>query len=271
MSDIKEYIDSIDLDMDVVHRTDCPECGGGNTFTVTKTLDGTVWNCYSATCSVVGGTSDVRLSSEELEMFLQRGDVRTPSLFQIPDIWVPARQSKKTMDYLKVNNCLDAYEEDRADIMYDPVLDRHVFVSWSEGICKGAVGRLAGGSSAPKWWVYSLANTHPLVIPQYGVAGFPEYPNPKVGVLVEDAASACAVSCEADGIALMGTNLNPYYVPVIKEYDSIIIALDPDAHNKGIDMQLEVSMYTNAKVATITDDLKYMQPDQIRWEIGDLV
>ena len=57
------------------------------------------------------------------------------------------------------------------------------------------------------------------------------------GILVEDCASACAVSHLYSGIALMGTSLPESYIPVLKKrFKKIIVALDRDATTKAFDI-----------------------------------
>ena len=51
---------------------------------------------------------------------------------------------------------------------------------------------------------------------------------------------------------------------VIREYDNVIFALDPDARKKSLNLARSVD---NAVVRFISDDLKYMKPDQIRKEL----
>ena len=36
-------------------RTNCPFCGGRNTFTISRNGREYVWNCYKASCGVSGG------------------------------------------------------------------------------------------------------------------------------------------------------------------------------------------------------------------------
>jgi DNA primase len=51
---------------------------------------------------------------------------------------------------------------------------------------------------------------------------------------VEDCSSACSVSSDITGIALMGTNLLDTHIDVIKKYKKVFVALDKDATDKAI-------------------------------------
>jgi high-affinity Fe2+/Pb2+ permease len=191
-------------------------------------------------------------------------------LFVIPDNWQLASQSVSTMQYLEKNHVLPAYKDHRVDVRYDPVLRRHVFLTWDAGRCVGATGRKQNAKvDGPKWYIYNKSGGQPLVVPQYGVTGFPDYSKSyRTGVVVEDGASASAVSCVADGVALLGTYLQPNYMSILSQYNTLIMALDPDAIVKSLAMQKELEFYVDkVRVVMISDDLKYMTPDQVQWEI----
>ena len=54
---IHEYIKSLDLVLEERYRGDCPICNGKNTFTVIKTPDNILYNCYKAGCSLRGNST----------------------------------------------------------------------------------------------------------------------------------------------------------------------------------------------------------------------
>jgi len=264
---IRDYALSLDLGLDETTRVDCPSCGRANTFTVTKTLQGMMWNCYSVNCNTKGVDKDVRFSGEDIKASLNRK--KSTAAFSIPYTWVKATTDNRVIPYLKANNCLSAYLDKRVDVCYDVKNDRRVFIIWDQGICKGAIGRKTNHKRyGSKWQIYSDTMVAPLVVPQFGEAGFPHYPGKRVGVIVEDAASACAASFVGDGIALLGTNLFPEYIPLLAKYDHIVVALDPDAAWKGIEMAHYLGFYTSTRVALIPDDLKYMSVEHIKETVG---
>jgi hypothetical protein len=60
---ISDVILNLDLKIGEQHRGDCPACAGHNTFTVTRTLEGTLFNCYKAGCRLAGRrTTSIRVN-----------------------------------------------------------------------------------------------------------------------------------------------------------------------------------------------------------------
>ena len=98
--------------------------------------------------------------------------------------------------------------------------------------------------------------------------GSKEYPficgDSDTAVLVEDCASACAVSHLYSGVALMGTSLPDSYIPILKKrFKKIIVALDRDATTKAFDISNQLRYYVNTQVKILDDDLKYYGSNQI--------
>jgi len=266
--DIQAYVDSLNLELDVTTRVDCPACGGANTFTVTRAIGAVKWNCYKNSCKIRGVNSNVDLSASEMMNMLYKSDMEYKP-FEIPDDWIVPTQGSKTLAYLKQNHCLSAYQDKRVDVRYDVGQHRHVFLNWQGGVCVGAVGRKENSyMQGPKWYFYNKETLAPLVVPQYGSVGFPDYPTGKRGVIVEDAASACAVSVIQDGIALLGTHMVPDYIKLLSSYDQLTVALDPDAQSKAMDIARHLGYYTDVRVVMISDDIKYMEPEQILEEVA---
>ena len=46
LQNINMDIHNIDLNIGETQRTNCPHCGGYNTFTITNDDGNLVWNCY---------------------------------------------------------------------------------------------------------------------------------------------------------------------------------------------------------------------------------
>ena len=262
---VTDFVKGISLGLDEGVRIDCPVCGGVNTFSVSKTISGMKWNCYKASCNSKGVDSNIKLSPDEIREALEHNYSNKFKPFPAPEEWVSAAGHRSVVDHLKKYNAWSAYKDHRVDVQYDVVRHRIVFLNWVKGICIGAVGRKDSVHVAgPKWLVYGKALSHPLVVPKHGSYGFPARPNtPRIGIVVEDALSACSASFAADGIALMGTHLVPEFIPVLKEYDKIIIALDPDAASKSLDMARYLKFYVDTEVLLIKDDLKYNTVDEI--------
>jgi DNA primase len=82
--------------------------------------------------------------------------------------------------------------------------------------------------------------------------------------VVEDAASACAVSGAGVGIALLGTNLTNTHLHTLRRFETVVVALDPDATRKALELQKQISFFTRCVVRRIDDDLKYFDADEVR-------
>ena len=83
-------------------------------------------------------------------------------------------------------------------------------------------------------------------------------------IIVEDCASACAVSEQYCGVALMGTSLPDSYIPVLKKkFKKIIVALDRDATVKAFDISSQLRYYVDTQVKILEEDLKYYGSNQI--------
>ena len=85
-------------------------------------------------------------------------------------------------------------------------------------------------------------------------------------VIVEDCASACAVSNVLTGVAILGTSLTQSHKQYLKSYDKIYVALDRDATTKSFGVANELKSYglQNVHVKTLEDDLKYFNTKEIK-------
>ena len=80
-----------------------------------------------------------------------------------------------------------------------------------------------------------------------------------MGFVVEDCASACAVSHLVTGIALLGTNLLPEHVELLQNYKRIFVALDKDATDKALGMVRALHNRVPTKLVILTQDIKNMK------------
>tara|TARA_R110000850_G_scaffold22912_1_gene67502 strand:+ start:266 stop:994 length:729 start_codon:yes stop_codon:yes gene_type:complete len=229
-----------DLDEGERVRGDCPTCGGRGTFTVSNLSGSIVYNCYKAGCHFSGKKEILASSNFLLKIFEKEKNLSAAAFdkdkdkFTFPDHWsvfFPARMNR----YILKNN-IDA---DKVQLYHDVRMDRAVFPIGTED----AVGR-ALGRSPKKWHRYSNSGL-PFVVPN----GDPVY-------VVEDAASACAVSKYGTGFALLGTNLTDKLLDILKEYPHIVVCLDRDASMKAIQMKLRLSQFTKAEVRLLDVDPK---------------
>lgn len=230
---------------------DCPFCGGRKKFTITKTDDGmTLWNCYRASCPAKGSYTGKR-SAASIRRTLDKQHVVTTiekRVTPVPAITKNIRNEETALQFLKDNNCLEAYDSGFINIRYAPAEKRVLFYTNDE---QGAAGRSLVGHRA-KWWSYGDVSKGIHV----GVG--------KTAVLVEDTPSACAVSRIKDhvGVALLGTNITEHIRNTLKYYTNIYIVLDNDASSKAI--TLARSLSTAAKVRLTKHDLKHLATEQIQ-------
>lgn len=171
----------------------------------------------------------------------------------MPSHFVSVLSNERAVAYLEKNHCTYAHSHRLANIKYDPVSDRVVFLVQLHGRVVDAVGRALKSGVAPKWY-------------RYGSSGVPFIvgTSKDLCLIVEDAASACAVSPIATGAALMGTRLQHSHLGVLKPFKLRVVALDADATRKALDISSVLRYYGDTAVVALPDDLKYYGPAQIR-------
>ena len=258
---IKRFIESLDLQLNVTERFNCPVCNNYNTFAVTRKIGGTYWFCFHNSCRSKGKLKGTIGKAEIVEYFYDT-EKYTPE-YSPPETWFdPIRVAS----ILGKHNILDVYQDRRIQVGWDNKRERYVFMIWSNGKCFGGIGR--SFSNRPKWLLYKSypkQNKFPLVVPKHGTYYSPYYPKDifKVGVIVEDAISAAAVSHVHDGVAILGTHIPDNYVPLLSSYDNLFIALDEDATNKAIKYQQFLNVFVPTKIIMLDKDLKDMSKEQI--------
>jgi len=173
--------------------------------------------------------------------------------FVLPTSFISVLSEQKCYDYLKKNNCIQAKQKAKASFMYDVKQHRIVFLIKNKEKILGAVGRALTSKVYPKWYMYG-GKTYPFICGDSDTA-----------ILVEDCASACAVSSVYTGVALMGTSLPDTYIPILKKkFKKVIVALDRDATTKSFDISGKLRYYVNTEVKILEDDLKYYNEKQIK-------
>jgi hypothetical protein len=233
-------------------RRDCPVCHKVNTFTISRVNGRILWNCYSAGCKIKGVKQFSRTTAEIRERVRQNYHDFYHTDFAVPESFTIFTNNPQAVDYVRRNNCMKAYHNRFADIMYDSKQNRVVFMIKNNHSVCDAVGRGLNKFVKPKWYRYGKSNR------------LFTCPESDVGVLVEDAASACAISPVATGIALLGTNLRDVNIPELRKFKHIHICLDPDATRKSLSIQSHLSYYVSCDIVRLEDDLKYFSPEEIR-------
>ena len=216
-------------------RTNCPNCGGYNTFTVTNNMGSLIWNCYKASCNVKGGTR-VHLSAEDIRSTFGGVKEFAEESFRLPDYIIPYTGE-------------DFYGIDKKHLMYDVKEDRVVFVVKHNNEIVDATGRSLK-NKLPKW-------------KRYGFSPFPyRYGSGDVAVVVEDCVSAVVAGSVTNfvGGALLGTNLLDTHKQILSQFSTVLVALDPDAITKASSMVKDIP---NSKLLNLNNDLKYQVKDDI--------
>ena len=231
------------------HKTlTCPFCGGRNKFTLDR-FDGVlVWNCFRASCNAKGslrGKRDITALRNYVSGTPTQRSVK--KLNPLPAMTVSVRKHEPAVKYLTDVNSLDAYESGLIKVRYLPTENRVLFYT-NDGT--GAVGRALDGR-LPKWWKYGDTTK--------GIAvGSGEH-----AVLVEDVASACAVSRISGvvGFALLGTNITTGIKAQLVKYNKTTLVLDNDASNKAIYLIRKHNQVSHLRLTE--KDLKCLTPKQI--------
>ena len=222
----------------VTKRTNCPNCGGYNTFTVTNNMGSLVWNCYKASCNVKGGTR-VHLSVEDIRSTFGGEKEFAEESFKLPDYIIPYTGESY-------------YGIDNKNLMYDVKEDRVVFVVRHNDEIVDATGRSLK-NKLPKW-------------KRYGKSTLPyTFGRGKVAVVVEDCVSATIIGNDVlVGVAVLGTSLSDSHKNYLAQFSTAIIALDPDALPKTLSFAKELRGYVNnIKVVKLKDDLKYKNEEDM--------
>jgi len=250
---IETFIQDLNIDIDMTRRMDCPNCGGKNTFTVTNSMGNLLWNCYKASCNV-GGTQRINLTVEQIKKSKQNVAVKEKT-FVLPEYVVKLSEDifknpigglswkeKIWKDY-----CLHDIKEDRAVFL---IKDSE------KGVIVDAIGA-ATDKRLPKWKRYG-SSRHPFVA--WNTTGTAGDGGNNSCVLVEDCYSACTVTKHGiTGVALLGTSLLDEHKKFLcNNFDKVVVALDPDALQKTLQIRKELQSWVDkAVVLRITDDLKY--------------
>lgn len=250
---LNSYVSGLDLEEGRAYRGDCPVCGRKNTFTAKNDMGKLMWNCYSYHCKTSGG-SRTNLTVEDIKKLMLKQDTECErESFSLPPYVV--------VDYKNpyVENICATFDLNAAllDLRFDVKESRVVFPVYQGGLIVDAVGRASAVSvfngMAPKWKRYGKAR----IAYVRGVS--------PVAIVVEDAISAAVVeTLGGTGFALLGTQLLDEHIQMLRCYDRVIVALDPDAGEKTIRYKRELfSNGIDSYAMNLYDDLKYRTLDDI--------
>lgn len=242
-------------------------CQGPNTLSLSKENGTLKYYCFRANCHIagyIGGVrtiGDIKAISINKSITLNRSsNVHSETSFIIPWYFTNINNNDACISYLRKNNCLEAYYDRACNIMFDPRLNRCVFLVRRrlDGVCVDAAGRLLKYTQGPPKWLRYASSDYPFIVG-----------NSDIGVIVEDCASACSVySAGYAGISLLGTNFKRAYVSELKAFSKCVICLDKDASRKALEMAKAISPYTDVTVRFLEEDLKYSNKETIKKIIG---
>lgn len=242
-------------------RCDCPMCAGKNSFGISKNGGKVSWGCFRASCGAKG-TKDVGISLNGVRQKLgydghirsyHSGDLRT-----VPSPLVSIDRDDDIITWLKSVHSYEAYSDGLVEIRYSPKEDRVMFrIPHQEGY----IGRKLPPkvpskrtNLGPKWLKYGDTSS----IFQCGQG--------PIGVIVEDAPSACAIGTVEGltGVALLSTTLTQQHKVDLRQFDKLIVCLDPDAASKSLGLAKRLEGMIPTTVKLIPDDLKWYGPQEIK-------
>ena len=253
---LKEYLNTLILDIGQSYRGDCPVCNNHNTFSVTNSGTRLLYNCYHSDCSISGYNNN-KITTEIFKSTINNSEtdeftwVAKIKEFKIPDYFVSISKSERAKMYLQNNNCWSAYLRNLDNILYDVKNDRVVFLVRYNNKLVDAVGRRLGRYGS-KWHRYNNSK-FPFSIGDNNVS-----------IVCEDCASACAVSDGYKGIALLGTHLTNAALTLIADSIKVIVALDKDATRKAIDVVMRIKAKVPTRLVVLDRDLKVLTKNEIR-------
>jgi hypothetical protein len=170
--------------------------------------------------------------------------------FQVPDTFVPLSRSPEAESYVRRVNAYEAYRNGLADIRYDFRMNRVVYLVKRNRRIVDAAGRALDKNVKPKWW-------------RYGNSGIPFVCGPsRCGIILEDCASACSVAAFSTGLALLGTSLPESYIPTLRTFDRLVVALDKDATQKAISLVRRLQGIRPTSLVILDKDVKDMTEDE---------
>lgn len=248
---IRELIDSVQENDK--KRFNCPKCGGLNSFNISRIGSEVKYHCYRDVCKLSGSIRTLA-SLNALKSRLNASRKREEE-FSVPAHWIRGISSKNMVRMLITTNSMFPYQQGYFNVAYDPEMNRFVYLILNEsGKVVGAVGRAMGKGHKVHNYAQSVPN--PFTCGKGDTL-----------VLVEDCASACAVSrdCRFTGMALLGTSLREEYIPYIVRYNKVIIALDNDAKRTALKIKNSLSYYhPNVSVWLLKQDIKDMDDGRFK-------
>lgn len=248
MTNIRKYVEGINLSNGATHRGNCPVCGGKNTLTATKDHGTLKYNCYKLGCTV-GGVYHTDMSAAEIVAYIRRRDEQKRHK-EVETMEIPVYLVQPSAHHDKFQRFVKRYGLAVGNLLYDVKDERVVFPIHHKGRMIDAIGRAVGKKKHPKWYRYT------------GEASYFIQGTGSTLFIVEDVVSAIVASQEfpyITSMAILGTQLTDKHMAKIGDYDKVVIALDPDAASKTIQFRKEIQEWTGTQTIAfrLQDDVKY--------------
>jgi len=248
---IKDFVMDLPLQPNGRMRMDCPVCGKKNTFSVGEENGQRLYHCFHADCTASGRTGFRLTKDVATHPLLMKQtkkevtDVTYCATFEMPSTFVPISRSQEAVAYLKKVHAYDAYLDGRVDLRYDFQRNRIAYLITDGKRVVDAAGRTLTDEK-PKWW-------------RYGKSGIPFTSGRHSRcIVVEDCASACCVSQNFTGVALLGTNLLDSHVKILQKFEHVYVALDKDATQKALQIVRKLHGIVPTNIMILNQDLKDM-------------
>lgn len=262
---------AMDLDTgDNTYDISCPACGFKSSFSVARTEEGLVYNCFRNTCGVRGfvpsiGSRMLRLPDKSKEtpkpnVFPYKGDLE-----DIP---------KDIVAYL-----CDKYELVENDFevggwKYSPLTHRLLFPMRNYyGYQYGWVGKQLPNSKFCGAKSITYMDRDDGIRLSWAVGDNVVPSDWDTVIITEDIISATKTSCLYPSAALLGTNLNAKQAAhLATHFDKLIIMLDPDATSKALELSNKYrAMFDACHVVTFDKDPKDTKFDLIEDKLIQLL
>jgi len=259
-------MDKLDIAEGANIRSDCPRCGGRNTFTATKRDGKIIYNCYRLSCDAKGKIN-YGMTAEDMQSYFVKPLIETGSASSRLEPFVYPENVIVPVSNRYINRfCMrwqGMYAETlrNIELMYDVKDKRAVFPIYQDGVLVDAIGRALEGST-PKWLRYGKNAEYAKYCYGYSNGVF---------VLVEDVISAITVAKvwpSVTGFALLGTNLTDTHKECLSDNAKYaIVALDPDAMRKTLIMRKEIEAWCDipTRAIRLRDDVKYQDGDDMNF------
>lgn len=111
------------------YRGYCPFCNASNTFGITRVGNVVSYHCFRASCGKKGVVQvGTRVGSYIGDSTKLRSDRQYLSPDNLPEYFVNPLQHTHVVEYLKNNNCLNAYLANKIKVVYDVKNNRCIFI-----------------------------------------------------------------------------------------------------------------------------------------------